>query len=730
MSLLLVLLLASSVGARVTDWESYTHMGNVGDLLLLPSGQVLLGTSGGAVFAGNQDGWSVDSVLSFPGSLSHSFVECLWLDSDGSVWIGTRGGGIDVFHPGGGTTHYGQLDGLPLEQEVNCILVDSVVWAGTTQGLAIKELGYFVTWDTFGTGGGLPSNRVNCVAMADSGLVVGLGSSSGAVMLLSGTDPGDFDSWRSYPETSGIGFTRLCAAADTIWAATDEGLLFLADSIWRQDTGFPGSSALSVRYSAGDLAVGSEGALHVRSGGAWTTHSSSFTGSDLLDLCWVEQDSLIVGRGWQYTQSRAAGPGICSGFGESWSGFEPPGAPSNDLIDAAVDGYGGCWVTSEDYGSGVVEPATGDWTIFRSSLPSLGQQFACGAESQGGVFISCYHYGIGWIDWKGTSSKQDDEILVLDTSTSGILNDEVLDISCEPGATWFSHEPFYSTPNEPSGVSLLEWSPGQPASAQWKTWTAAEGIPSPYVGAVEPDGDGNAWVGTNLGLVLLDGVSGQIWPPDPIDSADGLPSDSITCIAVAPWGDVYVGTSGGLAVLEDGSALGTAIEEVEGSVLCLLVDYLSNVWAGTQGALYQIEPDGDIEVYNTVNSPLLEAAIRGLALDSDLGYLYAATGRGLWRADLGSGLAGSGGEGPTLFPNPFLPSGINGLRLAGLPDLPVTVALFDLSGALVYQSLAQSRDEFIWYGLDDGGDEVPAGTYIARIEQGGEIHLFKLAIIR
>ncbi|MBN1434225.1 T9SS type A sorting domain-containing protein, partial [Candidatus Fermentibacterales bacterium] len=147
-------------------------------------------------------------------------------------------------------------------------------------------------------------------------------------------------------------------------------------------------------------------------------------------------------------------------------------------------------------------------------------------------------------------------------------------------------------------------------------------------------------------------------------------------------------------------------------------------------ALYCILPDGDIDVYNVFNSPLSDGSIRRLALDPDEGYLYITTGRGLWRADLGVGLSTPGSQGPTLYPNPFLPALHGAARLAGMPDDPTVVRVFDLSGELVYESQTPDRDSFLWSGVDSNGDPLASGTYIVSIDQGGQPCLFKIAIVR
>lgn len=82
-------------------------------------------------------------------SLSHVLVECLYVDRDGTLWVGTTGGGLDRFDPATETfTHYRHdpNDATSLSDDVvTAMLEDSqgTLWVGTG-GLGL-----------IGSGGGL-----------------------------------------------------------------------------------------------------------------------------------------------------------------------------------------------------------------------------------------------------------------------------------------------------------------------------------------------------------------------------------------------------------------------------------------------------------------------------------------------------------------------------------------------------------------------------------------------
>lgn len=83
-------------------------------------------------------------------------------------------------------------------------------------------------------------------------------------------------------------------------------------------------------------------------------------------------------------------------------------------------------------------------------------------------------------------------------------------------------------------------------------------------------------------------------------------------------------------------------------------------------------------------------------------------------------------------PNPFNPS----LRLAlELPAPgPATLEILDLRGRRVVElqhgPLAAGRHEFRWDGRDDAGQDLPSGTYVARLRQADAVRSVKLTLAR
>jgi ligand-binding sensor domain-containing protein len=83
--------------------------------------------------------------------------------------------------------------------------------------------------------------------------------------------------------------------------------------------------------------------------------------------------------------------------------------------------------------------------------------------------------------------------------------------------------------------------------SQWVTFTVRDGLPGNHVFALETDGKGNLWIGTNRGLAIYDGNGFKIF-----GTAEGLYTESVFSIAFAPDGSAWLGGLGGVTWFQHG----------------------------------------------------------------------------------------------------------------------------------------------------------------------------------
>ncbi|MGM0628359.1 MAG: hypothetical protein ACQETZ_09385 [Candidatus Fermentibacterota bacterium] len=700
------------------DWTHHTCMTAVEDLLA-GDGRAVCATSGGLVFVSlDADGMALDSSYSYPGKLSHSRVSGLAEDDGGNLWVCLYGGGIDLFHPDGTSESFGLLEGLPTKLEVNAVVPDTSVYAATTEGLSIRETGFFQNYTTTSTGGGLPSNVVLSLQPTPEGMMVG--TDEGPALLAAGEFPGSASSWTSYPEAEDVEVRDMVLGADTLWAATSTGLLALplSGGEWQQAPGFAVGSAYSVDAAGDTLAVGGGWAVHCRTAEGWSS-DSSFPGEVVAAVELVD-GAVLAGQYAVFSDDRAWGEGLALGWpGEGWSRYRPPGLPANDLESvSALPGI--VWTGTDDNGAGY--QASGEWTRVRSELSSGSQLFAVEA-APGAGYAAPYHHGLCWVE----AGSGGGSVVVWWTGDDGLINDQVVDMArAGEGDVWLAQVPYFE--GEESGAVHLDWSPGVEGSETWTRFTQVQGLPSSTVASIDvlPGAEGLAWAGTGGGAALLDLESGEV--EDVLGVGQGLPSANVQRVACSTDGSVWLGTTAGLAVRGPQGTV-EQVEEVGGSVEALCLDNLGRAWVATSQKLYLVDAGGSVEEISTFNSPLLSLNISALDCDTEQGLVYVATtDHGLWQIELPSGLQGDGSA-PVLYPNPFLPADHGTVRVSGIPDETAEMRVFDLSGSLVYESEPVRRSLLGWDG-SAGAGSAASGTYIVIVRQGGSSWLLKLALVR
>jgi ligand-binding sensor domain-containing protein len=713
-------LIFSALFGRITEWEHYPHYG--GGNWIISRGDILIAaTSGGLLFSHfseEENRLVADSGWSSPGNLSYDRVSHVTSDVSGNLWVSMNGGGIDVFSPQGAKTHFNQIDGLPLNLGIKQTIPDTVIYAATTQGLCIKEAGYFEIWNTLSTGGGLPSDNINCLSSSDSGLYVG--TTSGLVFLPRSAEPSEESSW--IPQNlDPFSIVALEWQNDTLWAATAEDLFRKPPGEpWENEASFPGTNIASLAWGTGGLAVGCTNECFILDNGEWTVYNSNLDGNALTGLVWYG-NRLCGVLANTYQENRLSGSGLVLLLENgTWQRTFPVFGPvSNDLRDCTILPDGSVWTSSNRDGASLF--FDGQWQSLKQFLTSNSQCFAICASGSG-VFVSSLGSGVDWLSW------QDESIAasIHFSSEDGLVNNRVY--SVKPGGdntVWFGHRSLYEV--EASGISRLSWAPGDESSASFINITGSGGLPSKEVNAVLPTGSRYSWAGTDEGLVYVDGDNQTVI--EIYTAENGLPSSLVTSLAIDRSGVLYIGTASGLAFLENGSV--SVVDELDMSIKAVACDYLGSVWVSTsEGLKRYFTASGTVEEYTSFNSPITECTINAMVTDSGRGYLWMATDHGFWRGTLEAALAGDGSR-AVVYPDPFMPGNGDVLGIAGIPDLPSNVAVFDLSGVLLYEYSFPDRNSIAWDGLNMSGEPVASGIYFLRLMQNGSsTGPLKFALVR
>jgi hypothetical protein len=224
---------------------------------------------------------------------------------------------------------------------------------------------------------------------------------------------------------------------------------------------------------------------------------------------------------------------------------------------------------------------------------------------------------------------------------------------------------------------------------QIKTLTSSEGngnLPTHFPKALCEDIDGEIWIGTDLGLVVLYNTN-----------------------------NIYDGTFGEydanpILIEVDGE-----VEKLlgESDITTITIDGGNRKWIGTSSSgIFCLSPDGTEVIYRFTkeNSPLLSNNIFDIRINHLTGEVFIATEAGLVSVRTDATIGDNEFNNVTVFPNPVRPEYNGPITVQGLgynSDVKIT----DISGNLVY-STNSNGGTVIWNGQTLTGERAKSGVYL------------------
>lgn len=221
-----------------------------------------------------------------------------------------------------------------------------------------------------------------------------------------------------------------------------------------------------------------------------------------------------------------------------------------------------------------------------------------------------------------------------------------------------------------------------------------------------------------------------------VQSGEGkgnLPSNGVLSFAEDQDGEMWIGTDAGLVVLyspqnifasgsydaqpvlfeEDG-----VVQRLLGAeeVTAIAIDGANKKWFGTQNSgVFYCSKDGTETIYHFTkeSSPLLSNTILDIAIDHLSGEVFFLTSEGVV-SFRGSATAGNDNYNNVYtYPNPVRPDHEGPIFIRGLVT-NAQVKITDVAGNIVYEMVAEGG-QAVWYGRDLNGDKVATGVYVAHI---------------
>lgn len=540
-------------------------------------------------------------------SLSDNYVTTVCVDGDGTLWAGTRGGGLNRFiQETGQFARYAFSAGDPLSlsnNEIRCLYADrgGTLWIGTSNGLNRyeKASGRFLRFlHDPSDSKSLPAQLIHSL-YEDSRGNFWIGLQHGVALI----DRTKREFISIVPDGT---VTDLVAFAEdnegTLWIGTQEQLLLQKKGHWTSAVrelraATPLTARRILRDSKGTMWFGSDAGLWSYSSarGALTRYlhetgnPQSLTGNSILSLFEDRNGILWIGT-FDGINKYAAEKFKFEHV--AWRSGEVQNAGWNKIRGFSEDQGGRIWVATQE---GLMS--------FEKRTKSL-RRFPTD---------SWYTQGVGtrllWTLLEDGSARNPE--LWVGTNGQGLVR---INFRSSGSSTYVKYMPISNDPRSLSG-------------------------PSPNV--LCKTRDGTVWVGTLWeGLNRFDRASGRFrrYTHDP-SNPRSISSNEIWALSEDRHGNLWVGTAGGGLNMLDvtkGTFLryshdpqnSTSLSD--NKVLAILEDETGDLWIGTYSGLNRLNPQTGVFKHYTLDDGLPNNVVYGI-LDDRSGNLWLSTNKGLSR---------------------------------------------------------------------------------------------------
>ena len=540
----------------------------INDLIEDTDGNIWIGTWGGGL---NKFDRNTESFISYkhdgtrPASLSNDLINSICMDSHQILWVGTEGGGADAFDTKTNSfTHHmnDASDPNSLSQNlVKDILVDSYhqLWMATNEGglnRYDRRTNKFKRFRHNEKDPGSLSSDALKVLFEDSRQRLWVGS-RGQGLNLYDRRTGKFSSFRKKDNENSI--THDCVLTinedltGKLWIGTENGGM----SIFNTDT------KQFFNYTQDDIDPGS-----LSNNSVWTIYRDrkgdmwigTFSGEINL---WSEDGNKFTH--YRHTSSR-----------ESLS--------HNKVLTLGEDSKNNLWIGTDGGGLNLFDRSSGRFTTFRHdehNKNSIAGNYVLTTmeDHLGSLWIGTWGDGITVIDptrkkFTQFRNNPDDPGSLSTNNIYSIFRDREQDIWI---GTFYGGLDLY----QPSTKSFIHYRNIEKDS---------NSISSNSVNCIFQDRSGNIWIGTDgSGLNRLNKKTGKFTRFQHREGINSLSNDNVTKIHEDDAGNLWIGTMSGLNYLEVTKTKFTVFTTAQGlpnnAIGGIESDNLGNLWIGTNKGL-------------------------------------------------------------------------------------------------------------------------------------------------
>lgn len=252
----------------------------------------------------------------------------------------------------------------------------------------------------------------------------------------------------------------------------------------------------------------------------------------------------------------------------------------------------------------------------------------------------------------------------------------------------------------------------QPSTSNMNSYTTfvnqdGTSITITYVRCVTEDKNGDMWIGTNQGPLLLEQT--KLTDTNPLFTQVKVPRNDGTNYADYLLSGV--------------------------DISCIAIDGGNRKWFGTYGnGVYLISSDNiqQLQHFTSENSSLLSNNIHSIAINDNTGEVFISTENGLcsYMSDASIPSEKMDKDNVYAYPNPVKPDYTGLITIVGLSN-NADVKIATSNGVLVAEGRSNGGT-FTWNGNDKSGKRVASGIYMveAATETGEKGTVCKIAIVR
>jgi signal transduction histidine kinase/ligand-binding sensor domain-containing protein/DNA-binding response OmpR family regulator len=534
---------------------------NVNTTIIESKGTVWIGTHGGGVT--RYDGNTFTHYTEKEGLPSNG-VRSILEDRRGNIWIGTRGGGV-CRYDGHSFTHYTEKEGLS-HNDVLYLMEDSkgniwiCSWGGgaskfdgrTITHYTIKEgISYYYTGEYASHNYAEDGNR-NAVhsILEDSHGNLWFAIIGGGVCRFDGTT---FTHFRTKDGLINELVWYMFEDQDgNMWFTTSYGVsMFDGESFtnFTQQDGLASNSAHAITGdSHGDIWIGfGEGGVSQYNGREFINYTEDEGLSNGIVRS-IREDSL--GSLW-FGMIRG---GVCIYQPHSFRHFSDQNLPAAELTESIIeDNNGTVWLNGIFYYNG---------EYFEDHSGNMGRNRLELQDRKGSWWFNVASGGL---------SRYDGEDLTCFSESSGLIYRHIYSITEDIKGN------FWITTAHEKGICMFD-------GVTFTHFTEEEGLSSKKINTLKADSKGNIWIGTaDRGVSKFDGHCFTHYT-----EAEGLSNNAVWSVMEDSQGRMWFGTMGGGVNIFDGNSF-TCITEKEGlsdnDVRTILEDRDKRIWIGTRRGL-------------------------------------------------------------------------------------------------------------------------------------------------